>query len=230
MADRVSLKCALKILLLPLLGALTGCVTPGIDRPAALGDYQNLRSCCTVLPLDTAIKLNLGAQRSFEIDQRDKALEFGADGVSFFKVFEAPPTDLPYTCELASHNFTGDEHATLFFPKVRIYDDKLQVVREVVNEGTVGTQATWSKQGGINTVFNIDRGDRGHYFVVYTRRTDVQSGRDLSFPPRDTYIPAGGIVLTVHGSGLPMHFLGSPISNKDGLDITCTLPDAVVKK
>jgi hypothetical protein len=170
-----------------LLFVLSGCISPQLDRPAALRDYENARSCCTSFSGAKAESLPFGSETPFQIDQRDQAFNFGNDGISFFKLYTLPEESLPYVCRIVSHA-SGDGRAlNVFFPKVALLDGQFSIMEDLTSESPRGAGPASSKMGGA--------------------------------PP--STIPAVEAVI-MNDTGA-VHFLGSPISLENNMDVFCNL-------
>jgi hypothetical protein len=215
-----------------LLFVLSGCISPQLDRPAALRDYENARPCCTSFSTAKIERLELSSITSFQIDKCDQAFDFGGDGISFFKLFEVPEDSQTYVCRVVSHSSADGRALNVFFPKVTFLDGQFSVVRESTEGDFRGAGPTSSKMGGVEILVRIDPRDHIKYIVVHTAKGYVQNGREVQLTPRPGFPTAGAVPYIasaiMHDTGA-IHFLGSPISLENNMGVLCDRPAQVLQ-
>jgi hypothetical protein len=204
---------------------VAGCISPRIDRPAALQAYRTAQSCCASLATARVEPLPYGSLAAFQIDQQDQAFDFGSDGISFFKLFVLPAQTSAYACELSSYS-SGDGHdLNVFFPKAALLDEKFSVIRQTSDADFRGAEPTSSKMGGVGVRVEITPKDNARYFVIHTSKTYVENGRSVQLVPKGPFLGAGAVPYVastlLDGNGL-VHFVGTPVTLPGNLEILCS--------
>lgn len=156
-------------LCLPLL--LLAACTPQMDMRAA--SYAAAKPTIAKLADADFAPLALPSKTAFEIDASGPAFDFGAEGVSYFRAFELPRADRPYTIIVASYMWNLAKRPSgngVFYQTVATLD------REKRPIGTIKpSAASWVLQTHLpphrDIVLKL-RPDMGaRYIVVYTTRT-----------------------------------------------------------
>ncbi len=114
--------------------------------------------------------LALPSKTAFEIDAASPAFDFGAEGVSYFRAFELPQSDRPYTVTVASYMWNLAKRPPgngVFYQTVAALDRDKRPISTIKPSA-----ASWVMQTDLpphrDIVLNLQPDMGARYIVVYT--------------------------------------------------------------
>jgi hypothetical protein len=152
---------------------VSSCASP---VPRLMNDLTNARICCERFIDMPYEKLSLQQEATFAIDEKSPVYEFET-GKSFFKAFELPRNERPYSVSLRSYLVGIDYPVSyIFVPSVILLSENFQITRVIdprhFQFAVPGLTETWGFRAMLEGFIHVDTQDaKERYMVIYTGRT-----------------------------------------------------------
>lgn len=194
-----------------------------VDLPAVQATYAAAKPTVATLADANFTPLAFPSKTDIEIDASSPAFDFGAEGISYFKAFELPKSDRPYTIAIASEARNYDCppcRRAFFYQKIMVLDAaKKPLARKVVRGPIYGKTNILSDELNTRELWvNVTPDMGARYVVVYTTRDLIQNGDEHIetvgagiLPLMTPQGPAGYIEVEGHPENL--HTAGMPVGS-----------------
>jgi hypothetical protein len=179
--------------------ALVGCI-PRQDTASRQVVFSELQSSVGSYADMRFAMIDVGSGTDFEIRPNDPAFDFGEDGVSYFRAFELPATEMPYRVVVKSYKFATDCYPCregYFFPVVRFLNASYEPVSVV--EHAPGKFYPGLNRARWETIYEVRPENAAKYAVVHTARRymhgqmpDRQMLGTAIMPTPGVFVPIGG--------------------------------------
>ncbi|MGX1196859.1 hypothetical protein [Parvibaculum sp. MBR-TMA-1.3b-4.2] len=189
---------------------ISACI-PRVDVAEEKAEYDSLQPTVSSYEEMNFEPISLSSDKDFEITSASPVFDFGQqDGLSHYKAFELPNTDISYRVLIKSYQyavqclFCGSAY---FFQTVKLLDETKKPVPVMRPE-----QAVFKLGGSYRReiAFVIKPEDHAHYLVVHTTKQFVDAGDTHVQPAPDLFI-AGPLPMMIPMGNMQTSAKGLPI-------------------
>lgn len=152
---------------------VSSCASP---VPRFINELANTRICCERFSDMPYEKLSLKEDATFAIDEKSPVYEFKT-GKSFFKAFELPCSEQPYSISLRSY-LTGFDYRTsyIFVPSVVLLNENFQIIRVIDQAHFEFAMPGFAEGQNFNAMLEgfidvVSQGAKERYMIIYMDRT-----------------------------------------------------------
>jgi hypothetical protein len=203
--------------LLVLLMLLAACAQQ-VDLPAVKATYAAAKPTVAKLADADFAPLAFPSKTEFDIDAASPAFDFGAEGVSYFRAFELPPSDRPYTVVVASAARDYDClpcRRAYFYQKVMVLDAAKKPLAGKLVRGPVYKKSSLlaDRLDRREVWLNLTPDMGARYIVIYTTRALIAQGDDHTERVGDGVVTNGNVALIFEGKPETLHMAGMPVGS-----------------
>jgi hypothetical protein len=195
-----------------------------VDLNSSIEDIHHARSCCATFSQLPYEQLPASNHVHFSIEQTNGAFDFGRGGLSYFRAFALPATDIDFDLVVKDDSMVENPvvslHSYFFYPVLTVLDGNWRIIAESSVDDLMLRHGSYGANDFIAAAIHLRASQRARYVVVHTPEQMLGHFKRFSYGT-NAQVNIVGRIPTVTPGGIDAYeFPGAPIATGQSLEIT----------